>query len=608
MKSEIKECRFGECRRRESGLDKVFLVDGSVLEGRVSVDEDAGMLVLKRRHGEQEQELRIPLSEVRKIEKARSEELSDPIVEEVKKRVKMLGRDDEKVVAEARRWLLDMGIFAVDYLRKVRLSLPLKAQKEVEKILKVAEMNARITPKVLDIINDFHRRILEGDAEEKVQVLKEVLLVMGNAAVPLFVFIAEQKDEYPAVRSFCVNAVSKMHRYDEIVKFLKSDDGRLRLVAALVLTDAGIYLGLEQLIDALKLRDAEVRKTAFERLVKVAGCDFSYDPKVDPAKQMDALLKWRKWWEARKEEFTKSGLRQLVPQTVSDDERVTAAECAEKAYSLWAAGDLQGALRHLKLAVEINPWDVKARCNYAILLYLVGKENKKAKEEFQKLLFVFSKKLTEQTRQEIRYHLGQIALSEGDWKEAIHQFQSLLFMNKRYAPAYGGLAYALFLQLKTDKELEKDAAEREIVVTRALRAVKVAIAYTDSEIAEVRDPEMRVAIREADKDVLTRSGRRVRIDTDRELVEYERLLVSRKAEFFSLMGEIYGYRKLWGKAVEAYTEAHMCKPENTHYLCRLGLALALNGDVEGAREAYKRALNIDPDCIEAKEGLNTLGR
>lgn len=606
MKSEIKECRFSEHRRRKAETDRVILKDNTVLEGLVSVDKDSDMLVLRRRLAGVEQKLLIPLSEVRRIEKAKGTELRDSIIEEVKRRVRELASDDEKVVKEAREWLLDMGIFAVDYLRRERLSLPLKAQKEAEKILRVAEINARITPKVLDIIKDFYQRILYGDAKEKIELLKEVLLVMRDTAVPLFVFIAEQKDEFPEVRSFCVDAMSKMHRYNEIVKFLKSDDGRLRFVAALLLTDANIYIAIQQLIDALKIREVEVRRMAFERLVKIAGCDFSYDPEVEPADQLGAISKWQEWWNARKDEFIKSALRQLAPETVSDDERATAAECARKAYSLWAVGDLRGALKHLKLAAEINPGDVKARCNYAILLYLVNKENSKAKEELQKILFLFPKKLTEQMRQEIRYHLGQIALSEGDWKEAIHQFQSLLFMNKRYAPAYGGLAHALFIQLKSDKSLKEDKTEFEIVMTRAIRAVRVAIAYTDSEIAQVRDPEMRVSIREADKEVITRSGMRIRINTDKELEDYEKMLVNRKAGLFGLMGEIYGYCMLWGKAVESYTEAHICEPDNSYYLCRLGLALALNGDIEGARKAYRKALKIDPECADAKEGLNAL--
>jgi len=553
------------------------------------------------------------ISEVQKIEKAAEETgFSDPILESVEKAVRELSSDDSTVAQKAKNWLIEMGIFAVDYLRRERLSLPLKAQKEVDEILKIAEVSEYITPKVFSSVKDFYKRLLTGDASQKIALLEEVFLIMGEPSVGLFMFIAQDKNEFAEVRSFCVNAIGRLHRYDELVKLLKSDDGRMRFVAALSLADNGIYIGCQQLIDALKMKDADIRKSAFERLVKIAKCDFSFDPEKEASVQVEALSKWQEWWKANEERLTQEGIKQLAPQTVSADEQMFAEERARKGYQLWASGDLKEALKNLERAVEIDPGNVKNRANYAILLYLVGKDNEKANKEFQRLLFAFSDKLTEEMRKEIRYHLGNLALSEGDWKEALHQFQSILFLDRRFASAYGGLAQALFLQMKKDSGMQDEngllTVEGEAVLKRAIGAIDIAVAYTDSEIAKIRDPEVRSQIRIADKEVITKSGKLMRIDTDKEIEEYERTLVSSKAAFFDLLGKIYGYLKRWENAVEAYTEAVTCEPENAYYWARLGLALALSGDIDGAKKSYLRALKVDPNCAEAKEGLNSLGR
>jgi len=575
MKSDIKRCTFARDARREREEDEVHLRDGRILKGRVEVDNETGRVAVTRMlHGER-QKVWLDPAEVLRIKKGGAPLEPDLIEKEAADLVGVMVSGTEEEAKKAEERLVTMGMFAVETLKRLRLSQPVRVQKRITHILRVAELNRYLTPKMTEEVKDVYERLLDGSPRQKVDVVKELVLVEGEAAVPLLLHLARRREEDARVRAICVAMLAKTHRYAQLADLLESEDGRLRFAAALALADEGVYAGAEQLLSALKMGLREVREQALERLRRLAGTDFGFDPSKDPAGQTEALDRWRAWWRQNSGRVLKDAAKQLTPAAVSGEDREFSAIRAAHAAGLMERGRLEGALREYRRAARIDPSNTRARLAVGVLTYVVEHDYKKARAEMMRLLSAYDL-LTDPVRRETRYWLGQMALEKGDWKEALHQFQV------------------------------GDEVGREVLHRRATTALRVALAYMDRELNMIRDVEFRVSLREAHKELGALLGRSIKVRTDEDIASYERLLVAHKAHLYERIAEVEMAFKRYGDAVDSLQEAAICQPNNAYYLYRLGLVHAMSGDNAAARDAFKKALAKNPDLRQAREALDAL--
>lgn len=590
LKSEIKRVRFAHKRAEKQKNDRIFLKDGTVVVGRVDVDPEKRIVIVTKRTEAGKLKVTIPYDRVQKIEKA-SEADHKEFWKKVEDLLKKLLEGDEKQQKAVERQLIAMGVFAEEPLKVMRFKQPLRVQKVIDRVLKICDLNRYLTPRMVEEVKDIHERLMSNNPRVKIEVLKELMLGYMDAVIPLMKYLVSRADEDALVRGYCLAALSHLGRYHDVAELLRSKDGRLRFAAAAALADADIYVGLEQLMDGLKFADKRIRTIALEHLKKVAGSDFGYDPEKPPEEQKEAFQRWQKWFSANRERIIREATKKLLPGTVTEEERLFAMAKVQEGYSLWGQGELAKALAAFQRAAEIDPGCIKARLAAAILGYLADRDHKKWRAELANLLSM-TDRLTDQTRCEIRYQIGQMAIDAGDWKEAMHQFRAALFALPSHGPSYEGLARAYLLCLKKGEAHMEGGVD--VVARKALDSARVSIAYIDSHLMELNNPDFLARLRESDKEVVLRSGRHMKLHTDKDIANYEKALRKAKADLLCVVAEIYGSLKRFDDAAAALQDATLLQPKNPWLHYRLGVALAMAGDRASAVKALKTACRLAP--------------
>src|SRR5581483_7860640 len=140
-------------------------------------------------------------------------------------------------------------------------------------------------------------------------------------------------DASPKVKSICVGQLSILKRYDELAQVLKMHEhGPWRLVAALELGDAGIFIGVPVVIETLKLdgeKFKDVRSLAIEKLKAwTHQGNLGYLPESDDKAERDAAVaRWESWWSAQGQAWAEKNSR-VEGANVSDADK-------QKALELW---------------------------------------------------------------------------------------------------------------------------------------------------------------------------------------------------------------------------------------------------------------------------------
>ena len=602
LKRDIKRIRFARERKEVAQNDRVFRKDGTVVVGQVSVDPEKRIVVVTKRTKSGRVKVVIPYDEVQKIEKA-SEAVRGRFWKRVEELVAKLRTGDEKEQKAAEEQLIKMGVFAEEPLKTMRFKQPVRVQKVIDRVLKICDLNRYLTPRMVEEVKDIHKRLMSNNAQVKIEVLKELMLGYMDATIPLLKYLALHAGEDGLVRGYCLAALARLGRYRDVAELLKSRDGRLRFAAAVALADAGMYLGLPQLIGGLRMKEVAVRRMALERLRRIAGSDFGYDARKGLKGQQAALQKWQKWYEANKERIIRQACKKLMPQTVTEDERLFARAKVEEGYELWRRGRLAEALAAFQRAAELDPGCAKAHLAATIIAYSLDKDFKKARKRLMRLLLM-PERLTEETRREIRYQLGQMALDVGDWKEALHQFRATLFVDAAFAPAYEGLARACLLCLKKGKA--EDEGGVEVVARKALDAARLSLAYIDSELANITDPDFLAKVRKLREEVVLRSGKHIKLRTDEDVAAYEDALKTAKAGVLCVVAEIYAQLRRYDDAAGALQDACRLRPKDAWLHYRLAAALLMAGDKAGAKKALKTACRLAPKQRLFRETLQAL--
>lgn len=444
-----------------AGLDTLYLVDGRILAGNVNWSDDGKELVLTNDKGA---ESRFPRELVKAIQPRKGKTVAPitpdtaPITTEEETEKKWTAQIeanlkkltdwsvDDKEKAKARKEIVELGVFALNYV-KAQIAQVGSDDKTVrpvlEKVLKVAEFKQVVPAKVEEAMPGVCERLTEERVDARVKTIGEIATNCPEDCAPLLLHLI-RTDNDPKVKSICVGHLSILKRYDELAQVLKMHEhGQWRLVAALELGEAGIYVGIPVLIEALKLdgpKFQDVRTLAIEKLKSwTKQGNLGYLPESDDkAERETAVTRWEDWWNTQGQLWAMKNAQVDVGQ-VSDADK-------QKALDAWRDGnkvvvELQKKLDEaaktgvkleptavsyeyeraaflFKQAYDADPTLCTARLSRAIILYEQLGRPREAEGELKLVLSRFAPENAKYLRSLATTHLARIAELEANWKRA----------------------------------------------------------------------------------------------------------------------------------------------------------------------------------------------
>jgi tetratricopeptide (TPR) repeat protein len=635
LKRDIKELHL----RSDPGAevlheDVVHLAGGQEIRGCAQVSADGATVSVTMKKEGKEQTVAFPRSEVIRIEYAPSRDqaaknapvqLKDSLGEIIDKRLSELASADEEVSNAAAEKLVSLGVFAVGHLKEKLPKLEEAVARKVARIIEINEIKSYISAEAMKAFNkpgekNIYERLTSTDADAKLATLQELSLIEEGEMAPLLCHLARQKKEAAEVRVYCLHMLAQAEHNNDLLELMTEDDGWLRLAAALHLADNGIYAGVPHFIAALNMSDEKYRKVAVEKLRQASGENFGFDPAGPEKERLAAIKKWEDWWSKNSDKVLRQSLKLISSKQIADDDRSFSRIYHKRAEEAWAAGKFEQALESFGKSVELDPSNLTARLSKAIMLYTELGKNKEAMSEISTILRRYSDELVPMIRKQALYHAAMISLSEGNWRDAIHDLQSAITLDERYTDGYIALGKTYYVQAVTDDMiarerlslLPKDEREefeqlRKEVIGKSVRSLEIGLSLLDEQVRLYANQDFLKMRREEESKVEERRGTKSEgpSRTEQESAVKE-ALSGRKAQVCDMLADSYSLQMEWRKAANCLSEAVKLSPENTQYLCKLGATLAASGDSKGAREAYQKCLELDPGNQKATEGLKNL--
>ncbi len=496
----------GAVPRGERDLDVVVLLSGDEISGRVRLEGEGRRVIVARAIAGHESALELDYRQVREIRWASqaaggggAAAERPGIAQAVEKLLAELRAPDAAARARARDQLIDLGVFTLPYLE----ARPKEADPAVAELLRqvvaVAHVRACLTPALVERVPDLARRLVVAEPRERIDALKEALLAAPKDCPALLHHLA-RADAAPEVRAFVLAQLALANRTSELLDLLQSEDGRLRLAAAIALGDNGVYVGAPLLIEALKLDDPAVRKVAMARLEAWTGQFLGYFPDDPPEKRSAAVARWEAWWAEEGKKLAAESVRATIQKdSVSEDEKQLGIADWLRAMQAWDAiaeadpplagearkAELEKVRFLLRKAIGSYPHFVNARLALGVLAYTELGEPAAARRELEVLLSRYAEDGGALTRALAHYHLGRITELEGKWIEADRHYRGALAIAPNDADALLALGSLCYERALRDESLAPEA--RRGSLEEAISVFGEAIRTVDAREAEVRE-------------------------------------------------------------------------------------------------------------------------
>ncbi len=247
----------------------------------------------------------------------------------------------------------------------------------------------------------------------------------------------------------------------------------------------------------------------------------------------------------------------------------------EKAYIRWGnilnqLGDNKGAIEKYKKVIEINPNEEKTYFNWGEILKQLG-DNKGAIEKYKKVIEI-------NPNQEKAYlNWGNILRQSGDDKGAIEKYQKAIDINPNEEKTYLILGITL-LDLKDTKS----------AIEKYKKAIEINPNYTDAYLQW--------------GDILKQLGdTKGAIEKYKKVIEIEPDHLSVYLVLYDLIKNLDNKKSIIEK-LKKIIEVNPPKNAET-YLSWGNALLNLINDYKGASDAYKKAIEINPNYFEAYDNL-----
>ncbi|MCA8960953.1 MAG: hypothetical protein KDC38_10595, partial [Planctomycetes bacterium] len=210
-------------------------------------------------------------------------------------------RSDEPLrQREGREFLTRAGFFALRYLEE---ALEEKGNGDPDpggRLIDIAtreRVRVALPEVVAERFPDLVETLFSGSTDDRLARIREAFFEVGSEIFPLYVVLLLDARQPPELRGYIIDLFQRTQRIEELARVYGSSTGKAQLAAAIALGDAGAYVGVGTLIEALGIDDLEVRKLALQKLVEYTGESFEFDPERPASEQTEAIEEWKKWWD-----------------------------------------------------------------------------------------------------------------------------------------------------------------------------------------------------------------------------------------------------------------------------------------------------------------------
>ncbi|MEE8143613.1 MAG: tetratricopeptide repeat protein [Planctomycetota bacterium] len=296
---------------------------------------------------------------------------------------------------------------------------------------------------VNEVMPNFFETMLGGTEEERVKALRQVFLSRGAEVYSLMVVLLLDTEQPPQVRGFCVEVLQQMNRIPELLKAYQSAQGTAQLAVAVALGDAGIYIGIETLVEALTLDLAAARALAVQKLREYTGLEFGFDPDMEPSTQRTAVASWSGWWREHRSQIEEQLTFRLRPE-LENPARIRARELWRRGNVAWEEGDIQTAERLFQHAIEEDPTCLPPFVCLGIIAYQNHFDYKAANEWFARALRRAPESGEDDLLRLAYYHLGRIHELVFDYELAERAYRSAINLDPNYAEAWHDLGMVIY--------------------------------------------------------------------------------------------------------------------------------------------------------------------
>ncbi len=375
---------------------------------------------------------------------------------------------DKKALEEGLGIIERAGFFAIRLLEEaVAQSDP---GGRLSRVLRAEKLRVAIPEEILLKNPNLIHELLTAPVNQRITALRESFFDGGEDVYPLFVRVVLDPTFPDELRGFAVDLLQRTNQVRHLLEAYEEATGQTQFAIAVALGDAGIYAGLETLIEALEIKEVkdgerDLRGVAIEKLEEYTGTTRGYSLNATPEQRQEAIVRWRSWW-ATEEGKVRTALKfQLNPDEVSP-QRLRASQYWRQAINYWENNEFDLAENLLDRAIAEDPTSLPPFIGKGILAYQRRADFEGAKEWFRRALRRAPSKGEELSLRFAYYHLGRLSEIEYDFEAAETYLRRAVDLDPTFSQAWFDLGMssykaALFLPA-TDPEARRNQFEKSV--------------------------------------------------------------------------------------------------------------------------------------------------
>lgn len=382
-------------------------------------------------------------------------------LDRLQKAIEQVRSDDPMRQREGRAYLEKAGFFALTQLEE-SITAEIANPDPGDRLLEIAmreRIRVALPPEIPEKFPDFVETMFTGDEAERLSLLKGAFFESGSDIFPLYIVMLLDTRQPPDIRGYLVDLFQRTHRMGELLEVYNASTGRAQLAAAIALGDAGAYIGIGTLIEALEVDDLDVRTMVIAKLMEYTGETFDFDPTKGAKEQPAAMEKWAQWWDRNRSKAEETLVSLLQPNRISP-ERVQAAQLWREGTRHWENREIDRAEVFFKRAIDADPTCAPPFVCLGIIAYQNRSDYIAAEDYFKRAVRRVTTKGQDDILRLAYYHLGRIRESALRFREAQGYYEKAIDIDPNYAEAWRELGNAVYQHALTLDGLPQERLER----------------------------------------------------------------------------------------------------------------------------------------------------
>ncbi len=383
-------------------------------------------------------------------------------VKRVERAIAQVRGSDTMRQKEGAAFLSKCGYFALRHLEEAMVDPKVSDTDPGDRLLDIAmreRIRVSLPPEIPGRFPKFVETMFTGEEEDRLAALKEAFFESGSEIFPLYIVLLLDTRQPANLRGYLIDLFQRTHRMGELFDVYKGSTGRAQLAAAIALGDAGAYIGIDTLIEALAVNDPAVRRMVVEKLTEYTGESYGFDPEKTSEAQPESMEKWAQWWDLNRKKAEDTLVNLLQPDR-ANPARLKAAQLWREGTRLWENRDVDRAEAFFKRAVETDPTCAPPFVCLGIIAYQ-NRSDYIAAEDYLKRAV---RRVTTEGQDEILrlafYHLGRIRESALRFREAQGYYEKAIEIDPNYAEAWRELGNVVYRHALTLDGAPEDRLER----------------------------------------------------------------------------------------------------------------------------------------------------